>query len=244
MIPGISPYRGRSDILHIARYERRYFMNLFSYDSMLSRFLYLVGDIVTLHFLWLICSLPIVTMGASTTALYYSCMKRIRTNEGYPTRNFFKSFKENFRQSTLIWIGMLIIGFIMICDLRIGMQVSGMMGKFMIVSCSVLIIPFVLVSLYIFPVQAKFENRIRDNLKNALLMSLQNFHLSLLLVLIIGTFVCLTLFFRPFIGLMIVCGIGLLAYLTSGIFVFIFRKYIPGELDDDAERSGINREFQ
>ncbi len=220
-------------------------MNLFSYDSMLSRFLYLVGDIVTLHFLWLICSLPIVTMGASTTALYYSCMKRIRTNEGYPTRNFFKSFKENFRQSTLIWIGMLIIGFIMICDLRIGMQVSGMMGKFMIVSCSILIIPFVLVSLYIFPVQAKFENRIRDNPEKCPAHVAAELSLwSLLLVLIIGTFVCLTLFFRPFIGLMIVCGIGLLAYLTSGIFVFIFRKYIPGELDDDAERSGINREFQ
>src|SRR5699024_1479033 len=107
-------------------------MNLFSYDSMLSRFLYLVGDIVTLHFLWLLCSLPIVTMGASTTALYYSCMKRIRTNEGYPTRNFFKSFKENFRQSTLIWLGMVIIGLILFFDLRIGMQADGMIGNFMI----------------------------------------------------------------------------------------------------------------
>lgn len=218
-------------------------MNLFSFDSMFSRFLYFVADIVVLHFLWLLCSLPIVTIGASTTALYYSCMKRIRTNEGYASRNFFKSFKENFRQSTIIWIGLLIIGFIMFADLRIGMQIGGGIGKYMLVSCSIFIIPYVLIALYIFPVQAKFENRIRDNLKNALLMSLQNFHYSLLLVAIIATLVALTLFFRPFIGLMLACGAGFGCFLTSNIFIFIFRKYLPDELEDDAERSGINKEL-
>ncbi len=187
-------------------------------------------------FLWLVCSLPIVTIGASTTALYYSCMKRIRTNEGYVSRNFFNAFKSNFRQSTLIWLGLAALGLILFFDMRIAIEAKGIIGQFMVVSCSVLIIPFVLVALYIFPVQAKFENRIRDNLKNALLMSLQNFHLSLLIILIIGTFVCLTLFFRPFIGLILVCGVGLAAYLTSGIFVFIFRKYIPKELNE-ARRS-------
>ena len=87
-------------------------MNLFTHDSLLSRFFYLVGDIITLHFLWILCSLPIITIGASTTALYYSCMKRIRTKEGYPLKNFFSSFKINFKQSTLIWIGLMIIGFV------------------------------------------------------------------------------------------------------------------------------------
>ena len=47
-------------------------MNLFSYDSPLSRFLYFIADIVTLHILWVIHSLPVITVGASTTALYYS----------------------------------------------------------------------------------------------------------------------------------------------------------------------------
>ena len=78
-------------------------MNLFSYDSPFSRFLYFVADIVTLHFLWILYSLPIITIGASTTALYYSCMKRIRTGEGYVTQNFRKSFRQNFKQSTNWW---------------------------------------------------------------------------------------------------------------------------------------------
>jgi len=215
-------------------------MNLFSFDSYFSRFLYLVADIVTLHFLWLVCSLPIVTIGASTTALYYSCMKRIRTNEGYAWKNFIRAFKANFRQSTVIWLILLFTGLLFFADLRIGMAAEGFIGKCMIVGCSVFLIPYILICLYIFPVQAKFENRIRDNLKNALLMSLQNFLYSLLLILVTGTFVFLGFFFQPVMGLMIICGSGLLGYLTAGIFVHIFRRYIPDELERDAEISGIS----
>lgn len=205
---------------------------------MLGRFLHFVADIVVLHFLWVLCSLPIVTIGASTTALYYSCMKRIRNSEGYPSRNFFKSFKENFKQSTIIWIGMLLTGFVFFTDLRIGMALDNMMGKIMIVSCSVFLIPYLLVCMYIFPVQAKFENRIFDNLKNALLMSLRHFPSSLLLIVIYATFVVLLLSFVPFIGLMLCCGAGLIAYMTSNVFIYIFRKYIPDELERDLEISG------
>lgn len=81
-------------------------MNLFSYDSAFSRFLYFVADVVTLHILWILYSLPLITIGASTTALYYSCMKRIRTGEGYVSQNFRKAFRQNFRQSTILWLGL------------------------------------------------------------------------------------------------------------------------------------------
>lgn len=109
----------------------------------------------------------------------------------------------------------------------------------MLVSCSALLIPYLLVALYIFPVQAKFENKIADNLKNALLMSLQSFPYSLLLLFIAGTFVVLTLFFPPFMGLMICCGVGLYGYLTSAVFVQIFRRYLPGECDEDIQKTGL-----
>lgn len=215
-------------------------MNLFSVDSPLSRFLYLVGDIITLHFLWVLCSLPLITIGASTTALYYSCMKRIRTQEGYAASNFMKAFKENFRQSTIIWLILLALGFLFVTDIRIGMSVDGPVGKLMIVGCSIFLLPYLLTAMYIFPVQAKFENHISDNFKNALIMSLRHFPYSLLLFLIWGTILLLGISFVPFMGLMLGCGAGLAAYLTSNIFIHIFRKYIPEELEDDLERSGFN----
>lgn len=217
-------------------------MNIFSFNSWLSRFLYLVADIVLLHILWIICSLPIVTIGASTTALYSSCMKRIRRDEGYITGNFFGAFKSNFRQSTLIWLLLLAVGGILYMDLWIGLSVEGVLGKIMLVSCSMLLIPFFCTVLYIFPVQAKFENRILDNLKNAFLMSLSNFQWTLFLAFILATFVLLTLVFPPFMGLMLIAGAGIFGYLTSCVFVYVFRKYLPDELQEDAMASRMDQE--
>lgn len=165
-------------------------------------------------------------------------MKMIRTNEGYVHKNFHHSFKQNFKQSTIIWLGMVIILSLYITDLRYGLFLGNALGRLMIISCSIFLIPIVLTTIYIFPVQAKFENKIQDNIKNALLMSLRHFPCSLLLCFIYGTFILLTISFVPFIMLMLCCGAGLISYLTSNIFIYIFRKYLPDELEDDLERSG------
>lgn len=213
-------------------------MNLFSFDSIFWRFLSLVADILTLHFLWLIYSLPVITIGASTTALYYSCMKRVRTGEGYAAKNFRKAFRENFRQSTAIYLVLAAAGILFAADIRIGLALNSTFGRFMIVSCSIFLIPFVLLCIYIFPVQAKFENRIFDNVKNALIMSIRHFPCSILLLFIDGSVLLLLFFFPPFIGLMLCCGAGLFAFITSNVFIYIFRKYIPEELEQDLEASG------
>ena len=60
-------------------------------------------DTLVLGLLFLLCSIPIITIGASATALYYAYDKVVRRNEGYAVRAFFHSFKMNFAQATLIW---------------------------------------------------------------------------------------------------------------------------------------------
>ena len=71
------------------------------------------------------------------------------------------------------------------------MALQNTMGRIMLISCSVFLIPFILLALYIFPVQAKFENKIFNNIKNALLMSIRHFFYSLLLLMIYATIVLL-----------------------------------------------------
>lgn len=213
-------------------------MGLFSPDSILMRGLNLIANIIILHFIWLLFSLPIFTIGTSTTALYYTTMKLIRTGEGYLFQNFLKSFKENFKQSTIIWLVMIVVGFLFITDIRYGFFLNNIIGKIMIVGCSIFLIPCLLVSLYIFPVQSKFENTIFENLKLSLLMSLRHIGLSLILIVVIGTILFLGFFFRPFMGLMLICGMGLIAYFSSNVFIMIFRKYIPEEIEMDLEKSG------
>lgn len=220
-------------------------MNIFSSDSLLGRFLNLAADIVILNILWLICSIPIFTIGASTTALYYSLMIRQRRDEGYVHRNFFKSFKDNFKQATVIWLVLLVIGLALFVDLRIGILLNATagsaIGKLFIISSIILLIPYSFVLMYIFPIQAKFENSIKNNLKNAILMSIAHFGYTILLLFIAATFILLTLVSKAFIGIEILCGVSLFVYLTSNIFIMIFRKHLPDELSDDEQASGMDK---
>ena len=86
--------------------KRGFFMlsGLFNYDNPVWRFIGKFWDVLILNVLWLVCSIPIVTIGASTTAMYYVTLKLARDEDGYTIRSFFKSFKENFRQATVIWL--------------------------------------------------------------------------------------------------------------------------------------------
>ena len=73
--------------------------DLFQPDNLFSEVMTKIFDILLLNMLWLICSLPVVTFGASTTALYYVMMKLVRDEENGIVKSFFKSFRDNFRQS-------------------------------------------------------------------------------------------------------------------------------------------------
>ena len=82
---------------------------LFNLDSPIMVFLGKVGDLIWLNVLTMICCIPIVTVGASITALHYVSIKMVRNEEGYLTKNFFKSFRQNFFQATVLWVLMLFI---------------------------------------------------------------------------------------------------------------------------------------
>ena len=81
----------------------------FSSESPLFSKLNTLADLVLLNLLTILCSLPVVTAGASITALYYT-MYKLRNQEAKLYRAFFKAFKENFKQATIIWLVLLVIG--------------------------------------------------------------------------------------------------------------------------------------
>ena len=82
---------------------------LFNLDSPLMSGLSKVADLIWLNILAFIFCIPVVTIGASITALNYVALKMVRNEDGYVTRAFFKSFKQNFKQATIIWLIMLLI---------------------------------------------------------------------------------------------------------------------------------------
>ena len=135
----------------------------FNYDNPVWRFVGRIWDLFILNLLWVICSIPIVTFGASTTAMYYCTLKIAKDRDsGGMFTMFFHSFKDNIKQSTIIWIIMAFIGGILFFDIRFFSFYSPIHNTVIrmiifTVTCF-LILLWLFIFLYIFPIQAKFIN--------------------------------------------------------------------------------------
>ncbi|HAX53555.1 MAG TPA: hypothetical protein DIW07_01855, partial [Lachnospiraceae bacterium] len=87
-------------------------------DNVVMRALSRVCDFILLNILWMICSIPLFTIGASTTALYTVMLKIVKNEEGYIVKGFFRAFKDNFKKGTIIWLIMSGIGIVLGFDVR------------------------------------------------------------------------------------------------------------------------------
>ena len=85
-------------------------------DGRIMSFLAKLGDMFILNIMYLVCCIPVVTIGAATTALYYNTLKMAENREAYVWKDFLKSFRQNFRQATIIWMIILVIGAVLVGD--------------------------------------------------------------------------------------------------------------------------------
>ena len=131
---------------------------LFNMDNKFFTVMGRVADLIMLNVVCLICCLPIVTIGASLTALHYVTLKMARNEESYIIRSFFKSFKQNFKQATIINLIMLVIAAILYMDLNIVPNLGGTMSQVLYILFIAFGIIYLMVFLYIYPVLAKFYN--------------------------------------------------------------------------------------
>lgn len=209
-------------------------MKLFSMEGPVISVLNKAADLFILNIIFLITCIPIVTIGASMSALYYVTLKMARNEEGYIFRSFFRAFKENFRQATTIWVPSLLMLVVLFFDIRIANQMNSPLQKPLIIGAYFILLILLLMLLFVFPVLAKFENTVRQTVKNALLMSIGNLPFTIcILVLTILPPVLIT-FLPPSLSFIYVlwffCGCSLTALGASYIFEFkIFKKYIPSE---------------
>lgn len=199
-------------------------LSIFSINSPLWRFTDKVLHLLWLNFLWLLCSLPLVTMGASTTALYTVTLKYAKNQEGYMTREFFRAFRDNFAQSTVISFLLTGIGLFLGADLILyakGTDTSPAAMVLLAAFCTCLLI-YTFLNLYIYAVIAKFKNSTLQCLKNALILSLYHWPSSVTMAAAaIGILAVGLLLFPPLLFL----GFSLFAYISSRLFARIFSLY-------------------
>lgn len=184
-------------------------------------------DMVILNILFIISCIPIVTIGASVTALYSVTLKMAKNEESYISSGFLRAFKTNFRFGTLSWMLLLISGIILWMDYRALSVMSFSNKGFLYAVLIAALILFLFPAIYIFPYIARFENTLKNTLKNAFLMSILQLPYTILFLLILAAAVLLTLCVDIRIAgfLWIVIGFSGIAYLNSILFRRVFRKF-------------------
>lgn len=205
---------------------------LFCMDSPLMRFLTKIADLMVLNILFCVTSIPLITIGASWTALYSVTLKMVRDEEGSVSRSYFRSFRQNFRQATLLWLGVLVVLALLVLDIRV---LNGMAGRtapgLLRVGVEILALLGIMVLQYLFPSLARFEASLADTLKNACIMALAHLPKTALMTAAAVGAVWITLINNTTIavGLMVwpLIGFSLMAFGNSGILRKIFDNYVP-----------------
>lgn len=130
---------------------------------------YKITDLVVLNVLFVICCIPVFTVGASVTGLYYTTLKMVKNEETSPIyRDFFKSFRQNFKQATGIWLGMLAFGVFLYMDFRISTVMEPQAGRSLFMGFLLaMLVVFLAVGSYVFPMLARFENTALHMIRNA-----------------------------------------------------------------------------
>jgi uncharacterized membrane protein YesL len=208
-------------------------MNIFSMDSVFYRFISKLGDLMVLNILFLICCLPVFTIGASATALYSMLLKQVRNESGYVARGFIQAFKENFKQSTIIWVIMAAIGCIFYFDILLSDAMGGTLGSTLKVVFLFLGILYLSVLSYVFSLLSRFENTIWNTLKNAFWMAVGYLPLTVS-VLVLEALPLFIIYMRPkafwyLLPIMVVLGFSGLGYFCTIIFNYIFKRYMKDE---------------
>lgn len=221
-------------------------MKFFSTEGGIYKFMTRLWDMIKLNFLWLICSLPIVTIGASTIAAFTITLKMVEEKEGYVARAFFKAFKANFKQGIVIGPITVIFAAALYLDFTLGKQyigfvILGILSAFL----------FGIAIIYTYPLLARYENELLKTIRNSMRIAMRYFGRTIFLVVILV--IEYIIFFR-FINITLLIGIlvgpATMILTVSGFAMYFFREIEKAggvttrKTEEDLYNEEIERETQ
>ena len=215
-------------------------MKFFSYESRFSQILIKLSYSCWLNTLWFLCSLPIITIGASTTALYSVTLKIVNDREASITKQFFDNFKRNFAQATRLWLIALFLGLFLAADIyivtRLRLSATGGIAVMWTLILALIIVATVIYTItliYLFPLIAYYENTDIAMIKNSFLFGVRYLFSTILVFAIhLAMFYVVVNLFTPFV----IFGEGLCAMFSSFLFIqiFLLNSY-QNEKDEEEE---------
>jgi len=198
-------------------------MNIFYMNSLFARGIGKLVQMLYAGFLWFLFSLPVVTVGAASTALYEVMMKAAKEEEGYIGKSFLNAFRNNFKKSTYVWLPILAAEIIFVVNLFYYAVLGGGNYPVQSVVFFLLLLAGLAVYSYAFPILARFENTTGDTFRMAFILLLQNpgWTVVLIILQIVTLFLVWFLVYIPLLFLM-----GITGYIQAVIFNHIFDRLI------------------
>lgn len=206
--------------------------NLWHPDSPFMQKMTSITNLLILNILWILCSLPVITMGAATTAMYSVLFAYRRKETDSVLKPFFSAFKKNFLRSTLCWLVLVILTVALVYDALL--LIYGAENEiFLCIPVIITAILVVITGVYLFPQIAMFENKPLAMVKNGLLLFMLNPIQSITIIILNFLPLILFLFFTQIFWitfmLWVLIGFSLCAKLSTFLLSKIMEKYISKE---------------
>lgn len=213
--------------------ERMPYMNLLNENNIVHIALNKIGDIVISNLLFILCSIPVITIGPALTALYHCTLRSVKGNNNGTAKTFLRAFKENFVQSLLVWLAFLAAAFVLITNIRFLQTNSSGAGQYLLYISFGIAGLLVIAALYIFPVIAAFSNTTGNLVKNAFVFAFMHFPSTLVIAVISILPMFMTYQDLAYLPLYACCwfffGFGLTAYINSFLFYRMFKPFLEKE---------------
>jgi Predicted integral membrane protein len=198
-------------------------MSIFSPDSKFMLFMGRLADVLFLNLLWLVCCLPLVTVGASTVAACYVTQKMVDEEEFHIARTFFKAFKENFRRGTILWLLNAAALYALYLDWQIVTKSSAPSVPLILVS--ILSAVFVFCAfIYSYPLLARYENTLKRTMENSIRICFRYFGKTAILIVVLLLEIGLFSWDEVMLVIGALVGPMILIYTVSGVSKRIFQQ--------------------
>ena len=210
---------------------------LFSTDGIIYRFLNKTGNIILATVLWLVGCIPIVTIGTSTAALYYTMVKSVRKDVGYVHSEFWRGYKLNFKKGVAATVLILVLGTIMAVEMRLVLENGVEVSRIWYTLSGLLTLLMILITLYLFPVMSRFEMKLGRLCMLSFVMSIRFWYITLALLAGLAVVVFAQLYLLPIP--MILLTPGLWCFASSFLVEKAMKAYMP-----KSEESGDGEEIK
>lgn len=215
-------------------------LGFFNEDNFLYIALMKIWDLVLTNLLFIVCCIPIITIGPALSAMYTCTLKMVKGNHVGTFKTFFRAFKQNFKQSIIVWLITLIIAFILWTNYSFLKVQGGQIAEIFFYMTLIFAVILFAYSIYIYPVIAAFEGTLKMQLKNAFIFSMSKIVKTILMTIIWGFPIIITFWDVQLQPLYVFCWFfflfSTLAYICSHWFYKMFKPYLPEDEEPEFDK--------